>query len=84
MPGPGNNNVTGKIIHLDKHLLLEALCCGVHYHQPKRDNNQAALIQEMQAEGHTGTFPMTTLHSPGPETAQGWIWLPLLFSGKKT
>lgn len=84
MPGPGNNNVTGKIIHLDKLLLLEVLCCGVHCHQPKRDNSQPALTQEMQAEGHTGKFPMSILHSPGAETAQGWIRLPLLLSGKKT
>lgn len=72
MPGPGNNNVTGKIIDLDKHLLLEALSCGVHYHQPKRDNNQPALTQEMQAQGLAGKFLMPTLPSPRAETAQGW------------
>lgn len=26
------SSATGKIIHLDKHLLLEALSCGVYYH----------------------------------------------------
>lgn len=30
----------GKIIHLDKPLPSEALSCGVHCHQPKRDNTQ--------------------------------------------
>ena len=64
MPGPGNNSVTRKIIHLDKHLLLEALSCGVHYQQPKRDNNQPALTQEMQAQGHTGKVSQAYLTFP--------------------
>lgn len=64
----------GKIIHLDKPLLSEALSCGVHCHQPKHDNTQPGWTQEMQAQGSTGSFPMFSLPAPRAAAAQRWAW----------